>query len=173
MDLLDRMLRHDSWTTEQLLMVAATLNDDQLDRWHHVGHRTIRDTFDHMIWNIECWTDLMRGVDVRTRPASPASISELSARLQDGSRELHALARELFDQGRENETFVDHLDSPPREKSFAATILHLATHGMHHRSQLLWMLRRTGLNDLPEGDALSWEAATKGSADASESDGGG
>jgi hypothetical protein len=28
MDLLDRMLRHDLWTTQQLLDIAATLTDD-------------------------------------------------------------------------------------------------------------------------------------------------
>jgi hypothetical protein len=28
---------------------------------------------------------------------------------------------------------------------------------MHHRAQLLYMLRRLGVADLPEGDVFSWE----------------
>jgi len=29
---------------------------------------------------------------------------------------------------------------------------------MHHRAQLLYMLRKLGVRDLIEGDMLSWEA---------------
>ncbi|MEO2015569.1 MAG: hypothetical protein ABGZ53_14495 [Fuerstiella sp.] len=29
---------------------------------------------------------------------------------------------------------------------------------MHHRAQVLYMLRRVGVVDLPEGDVLSWES---------------
>jgi uncharacterized damage-inducible protein DinB len=29
---------------------------------------------------------------------------------------------------------------------------------MHHRGEVLHMLSRLGLTDLPEGDLLSWEA---------------
>jgi uncharacterized damage-inducible protein DinB len=28
---------------------------------------------------------------------------------------------------------------------------------MHHRAQVLYMLRQLGLTELPEGDVLSWE----------------
>jgi uncharacterized damage-inducible protein DinB len=170
MDLLDRMLRHDAWTTGRLLQIAATLPDGQLDHIFDIGHQTIRATFEHMIWNMECWTDLMRGRQIRQRPDSPASIGDLSSRLQLAADELHRFAREVIDQGREGDTFVDHLDSPPQRKSLGTTILHLATHNMHHRSQLLYMLRRLGLSDLPEGDALSWELENKAAADGDEND---
>jgi uncharacterized damage-inducible protein DinB len=33
---------------------------------------------------------------------------------------------------------------------------------MHHRAQLLYLLRRLGVRDLPEGDALSWEEQARG-----------
>jgi uncharacterized damage-inducible protein DinB len=170
MDLLDRMLRHDLWTTQQLLDIAATLTDDQLNQTHDIGHQTIRKTFEHMIWNIECWTDLMKGIDVRPRTAGQASVEDLSRRLQSVSCELYDFARHVIDQGRENETFLDHLDSPPQRKSLGTTILHLATHSMHHRSQLLFMLRQSGLSNLPEGDALSWENSTRDATGATERD---
>lgn len=48
-------------------------------------------------------------------------------------------------------------------------ILHIATHNMHHRGQLLYMLRRSGLSEVPEGDALSWELAIGNRAGATES----
>ncbi len=51
MDLLDRLLGHDSWTTRQLLDLAGTLSDNQLDQEFDIGHRTVRRTFAHIIWN--------------------------------------------------------------------------------------------------------------------------
>jgi uncharacterized damage-inducible protein DinB len=49
------------------------------------------------------------------------------------------------------------LDSPPKEKTYGGAIAHVITHSMHHRAQVLYMLRRLGLTGLPEGNVLSWE----------------
>jgi DNA-binding FadR family transcriptional regulator len=42
--------------------------------------------------------------------------------------------------------------------SVGGAIVHIVTHGMHHRAQLLYMLRLLGVQNLIEGDALSWES---------------
>ena len=52
MDLLDRLLGHDHWATTQLLELSRGLTDEQLDRDFDIGHRTVRETFDHLIYNI-------------------------------------------------------------------------------------------------------------------------
>ena len=57
MDLLDRLLGHDAWTTRQLLLRCQSLSDVQLDREFPIGHATLRATFAHIIWNTEAWTD--------------------------------------------------------------------------------------------------------------------
>jgi uncharacterized damage-inducible protein DinB len=41
-------------------------------------------------------------------------------------------------------------------------IAHVITHSMHHRAQLIFMLRELGVEDLPEGDVLSWESQLGG-----------
>lgn len=156
--MLDRLLGHDSWTTHQLLDLASMLSDEQLDHEFDIGHRTVRRTFEHIIWNIECWTDLMKGNGVRPRPARDQSLTMLKKRHEAASSEFLEFAREIGDRHRFDETFVDTLDDPPKEKSFGGVIVHLATHGMHHRAHLLFMMRRLGVESLPEGDALSWEA---------------
>ncbi|MFT4041472.1 MAG: DinB family protein, partial [Thermomicrobiales bacterium] len=61
MDLLDRLLGHDAWTTRQLLLLAAPLTDEQWARPFDIGHRTLRETVEHMLFNVETWTDLMNG----------------------------------------------------------------------------------------------------------------
>jgi uncharacterized damage-inducible protein DinB len=40
---------------------------------------------------------------------------------------------------------------------YGGGIAYVITHSMHHRAQLLYMLRRLGIEGLPEGDVLSWE----------------
>ncbi len=46
MDLLDRLLGHDHWTTERLLTLSQGLTDAQLDQAFDIGHRTVRATCD-------------------------------------------------------------------------------------------------------------------------------
>lgn len=162
MDLLDRLLGHDSWTTRRFLEIASELADADLDREFDLGHKSVRRTFEHLIWNIECWTDLMNGRAVRERPEHGSSLETLLARHNLADAEFQSLAREIADDDRWDETFVDTLDVPPTEKTLGGVIVHLATHGMHHRAQLLFMLRRLGVQDLPEGDALSWERSHGG-----------
>lgn len=159
MDLLDRLLGHDSWTTRQLLDLAGRLDEEQLDQEFDIGHRTVRRTFEHIIWNIECWTDQMKGNTVRSRAAPNQSLAFLRERHDTASSEFFRYACEVVDQQRLDKTFLDTLDDPPKEKSLGGVIVHLATHGMHHRAQLLFMMRRLGVENLPEGDTLSWESS--------------
>lgn len=160
MDVLDRLLGHDAWTTRELLLRSLHLTDDELDRNFDIGHRTLRLTFLHIIRNMEVWTDLIAGVSVREdagRDASGRSIERLLERLDVVVPQLQQVSRRIVDEGRLDELWIDHLDDPPTEKSYGGAIVHLATHGMHHRAQALFLLRKLGVTDLPEGDALSWE----------------
>jgi len=164
MDMMERMLRHDAWATRALLVRAAALSDEQLDREFDIGHRSLRRTFIHIIANMECWHDLMAGKPQRTHP-SPAGqtpITDLIARLDTVAAELLTLGMLVVVARREDEFFVDYLDQPARRKALGAGLLHVTTHGMHHRAQCLYLMRLLGLTQLPEGDALSWEAQHRG-----------
>jgi uncharacterized damage-inducible protein DinB len=155
-DVLDRLLGHDSWTTAQLLSISRGLTDEQLDRPFDIGHVTLRETFEHMIGNVEVWTDLLAE---RTADETPKdrSLDSLLARHERSYAEFATLARRLQDDQRLDDTFVDTLDNPPRRKPFGGTIVHVITHNMFHRADLLHILHRLGVPNLPEGDALSWE----------------
>lgn len=158
MDLLDRLLKHDQWTTRQLLALSAAITDEQLDRPFDLGLRTVRLTLIHIVENTICWTRLMTGIEPFNPPIQRgASVEAVSDAFDQISDELFLFARQLTDDDRLNETFVDLLDSPARRKSFGAGIVHIATHNMHHRAQLLYMLRRLQVPVVPEGDAMGWE----------------
>ncbi len=160
MDLLDRLLGHDAWTTRQLLLRCRDLTDEQLDREFDIGHRTVRATLLHVIRNVEVWSDLMTGRPVAGDQGTRRqgrSVAELIVRLDRAADDLSRLARAVAQRGGWDERWVDTLDRPPTEKTYGGAIAHVITHSMHHRAQLLYMLRRLGLEGLPEGDVLSWE----------------
>jgi uncharacterized damage-inducible protein DinB len=158
-DILNRLLEHDAWTTSRVLDLMQSLPDAALDRAFDAGHQTLRETLRHMVGNIETWTDLMAERPVRAMPAGPQTVAELRPRFEAAYAEFAAIARALRDGGRLNDHYTDVLDQPPRPKSFGGTILHVSTHNHQHRAELLHMLARLGVAGLMEGDVLSWEAA--------------
>jgi uncharacterized damage-inducible protein DinB len=164
MTIIDRLLQHDAWTTRVLLTRSAHLSNAQLDLEFDIGHRSLRRTFVHIISNMESWCDVMVGAPQRSQSAPRRSntILELMNRLDIVSRELLALGQRIVGEGREDEYFVDYLDTPPQKKPFGAGLVHIATHGMHHRAQCLYIMRLLGVTNLIEGDAVSWEQAYRG-----------
>jgi uncharacterized damage-inducible protein DinB len=158
MDLLDRLVGHDIWTTRQLLDICRGLSDEQLDRPIDIGPQTVRLTLRHIIYNIEAWSDLMAGRPMRNNPPlEEASIAALSERLDLAAIEFTRIARDVADRGAWDEKWLNRRDDPPKELSYGGTIAHVITHSMHHRAQLLYMLRLLGVENRPEGDVLSWE----------------
>lgn len=155
MDLLDRLLGHDAWTTRKLLDICGSLSDEQLDREFDLGHRTLRATLNHIIRNVELWSSLM--AEVKVEAQSDQTIVGMVHRLDVAHGRLRKLARRVADANAWDKTWTDHLDNPPRDKSYGNGIAHIITHSMHHRSQLLYMLRLSGITNLPEGDVFSWE----------------
>jgi uncharacterized damage-inducible protein DinB len=160
MTILEKLLRHDAWTTRLLLARAADLSDVELDRPFDMGHHTLRRTFEHIVGNMECWCDLLLARPQRISTLTPSdTIPALLTRLDVVAAELVALGRSFSTTGRDDDVFTDYLDEPPSKKSVSTALVHLTTHGMHHRAQCLWMMRQLGLKNLPEGDVFSWEQA--------------
>ncbi len=110
LDLLDRLLEHDAWTTQRLLEFAQTLPDEQLDQDMDIGHRTVRETVEHIIGNIEVWTNLMAAQPVRRMPTTRPSILELRQRFQAAFSDFAQVARQVRDTQRFNDTYLDVID---------------------------------------------------------------
>lgn len=160
MDILDRLLGHDLWTTRQLLLRCRELTAEQLERRFDIGHATLRETLVHLIRNVEVWTDLMHERPARPAPSpeqSAESVEGLIERLDAAAADFGSLARRIADAGRLDELWTDTLDEPPSQKTFGGAIAHVITHNMAHRSEILHMLQRLGVQNLIEGDVLSWE----------------
>ncbi|HAH44669.1 DinB family protein [Gimesia sp.] len=159
MDLLNRLLGHDAWTTRQLLEICATLSDEQLDREFDIGHRSLRATLHHIICNMEIWSTLMAAEPIE--PQSDQSIAGLLQRLTVAATRLESTGKQVAAEQAWDEVWIDVLDDPPREKTFGTGLAHIITHSMHHRAQLLYLLRLSGVESLPEGNVFTWETQIK------------
>lgn len=162
MDLLDRLLGHDAWTTRRMLDCAGALPDAALDQDFDLGLRTVRATLQHLVRNMEVWTDLLSGGSLRPdsgREPAGRTVAALKVRLDRAAADLGRLARDVAARNAWDDRWLDHLDDPPEWKSYGGAIAHVITHSMHHRAQLSHMLRRLGATDVPEGDVLGWEQA--------------
>jgi uncharacterized damage-inducible protein DinB len=159
MDILDRLLGHDAWTSHQILLRCQELSEEQLDQPFDIGVGSVRATLQHTIGNVEVWTALIAGgpLPERTPRDARPSLTELMARHAAAVAAFRTLSQEVAAEGRLDELWVDRLDDPPREKTYGGAIAHVLTHNHFHRAELLHMLARLGLTDLPEGDVLGWE----------------
>src|SRR6185369_15136512 len=99
MNLPDRLLGHDEAATRELLVLCQNLTDEQMDREFDAGWVTLRRTFDHMISNIEIWTDLMMERSVRLGERD-VSTSGLLRRLDTSYAEFAEFARKIERAGR-------------------------------------------------------------------------
>jgi uncharacterized damage-inducible protein DinB len=160
MDILDRLLAHDAWTTRQLLLACNLLPDELLDKEFDIDHKTLRETFIHIIENMESWTDLLCAREPKIETGN--SIPELVQRLSSVSRDFTNLARNITREQRLDDCFIDTFDHPPRKKTFGGAIAHVITHNMHHRAQVMFLMEKVGLKDHIEGDLLSWESSSFG-----------
>jgi uncharacterized damage-inducible protein DinB len=157
MDILDRLLGHDAWTTRQLLLRCRGPTDERLDRRFDIGDRSLRETFRHIIENMEAWTDLIAMRPVRSLSRGPHPVEELLERHAAAAKELADVSRRVRDEGRLDQMFADPGEEPRTPRPLGGMIVHVITHSMHHRAQALYLMEQLGLTELPEGDALGWE----------------
>lgn len=157
MDLLDRMLGHDHWATAQILELSRDLTDAQLDKEFDIGHRTLRETLDHMIFVIDAWTRFMAGDPASMERDGRRSIAELKERHDRFHERFAAFSRQENDEQRLDDTFIDHYDYP---QSIGATILQVMHHNAQHRGDARHILVRLGVPIRQDFDPQEWEHMT-------------
>lgn len=153
MDQNDRLLGHDRAMTAYYLELGKNLTDAQWDQEFDIGHRTLRRTFDHMTEAIDYWMGFMTGA-LAQREIELKTPEELVVQHREAYDRFEAFARSIISEGRLDETFEDGWEV---RHSYGASILHVILHGQTHRTEILHMFHRLGLEDLPEGDPQEWE----------------
>jgi uncharacterized damage-inducible protein DinB len=160
MNILDRLLGHDAWTTRQLLLRCRELSDEQLDRKFDIGARSLRKTFEHIIACMEGHTDFMMGQTASEHDRDDESIDGLLTRLTIVAKDFAEFASRVEREGRVDEMCTNRGNG--NRRSLGGVIAHVITHSMHHRAQALYILEQLGVQDVIEGDVLGWEAQARG-----------
>jgi uncharacterized damage-inducible protein DinB len=158
MDILDRLLVHNAWTTGRSIEQSRILSDDQLDQKFDIGLRTVRASIDHIINSMEWWTDLMKGLPQRgfeNLGEDPMTLEGFSKRLEIVALQFAEVAHQQQTDGLLDEKWQGR-DDQPTSFSYGTTIVHVITHSAHHRAQLMYMLKCLGVPDVIMGDALAW-----------------
>lgn len=157
MDLLDRLLGHDRWTTSRVLDHCEPLTDAQLDQRFDIGLGTLRETLDHTIYTVAFWTGLMIG-----QPANESREDRSVAALRDRHERFYSrferVALQMRDEQRLDETFIDHYQY---RQTMGATILQVTMHNQQHRNEARHILERLGVPDLWDLDPQEWERSTQ------------
>ena len=147
MDILDHLLEHDAEATRHQIALCRSLTDEQWHKMFGFGQKSLYSTFDHLLDSKEYWTSLMLGEPgpFFPVPSDPARAQEsIERRFEAISDTFITVSRQIRNEGRLNDTFVD-IETGPARRTYGACIVHVATHSMHHRAQVLIMLDFLGM----------------------------
>jgi uncharacterized damage-inducible protein DinB len=163
-DPLDILLRHDAWATREVLRACSGLTDEQWHRRFEIGPGSLHDALTHVVGAMLRWADRIDGPPTELRPSiegiARRTPAELLAILEAAESGLAASADRARARGLGTEFDVT-LAGKTHRFTLGAALVHVTTHGMHHRAQCLNMLRHLsapGISDrLPEIDPLDWQ----------------
>lgn len=166
-DSIDILLGHNAWATRVLLERSRELSEEQWHRRFEIGPGSLHDTLRHIVGTMIRWADRIGGRTVREsieRESRPRSADELLALLDRADAELRAMAAELTAQDRWGEIMEFAVpEGPPLRFMRATGMVHVLTHGMHHRAQALNIRRQLGLPPLGlDLDTVEWECVRTG-----------
>lgn len=157
MDLLERLFAHDRWATVTLFDACAPLTEAQWHTQFDIGHENLHATFGHLIGNIEAWTLIMqeRPIELDDDWALP----NLRPRWERAYDAFETFSRRIRDEDRLDDTFTDHFGAP---QTYGAAIPHVILHDEGHRTEILHMLNRLELEQVPEIDLALWDFERRG-----------
>ena len=163
-DPLDILLRHDAWATREVLRACRGLTDEQWHRRFEIGPGSLHDALTHVVGAMLRWADRIDGPPTELRPSiegvARRTPADLLAILEAAESQLAASAARARARGLGTE-FEVTLAGQAGRFTLGAALVHVTTHGMHHRAQCLNMLRHLGVpgvsDRLPEIDPLDWQ----------------
>jgi uncharacterized damage-inducible protein DinB len=91
---------------------------------------------------------------------TPSSVEAQIADYGRAQSAFAALARRLRDEGRLEETFIDHFEQPI---TYIGAILHVILHDDEHRTEAVHILTRLGQGEI-EVDHGLWDHVNRGAA---------
>ena len=164
MDLLNKMVEHHVWLVGEMVSRAATLSDEQLDAPIQISVEgvdddpTLRSLLSRLIGQMAMWNAAIAGRSYDFEIESGESITSMRSRLAEEGSTFLTQVREITDQGRLDETFVDAICEEPEVFTYGGMIAHVLTFAAHRRVLVAGALIDAGITDLGAGDPMRWVA---------------
>ncbi len=166
MDLLLKMVEHHVWLTGEMVSCAARLSDAQLDEPIEVNvdddRQTIRTLLSRLVGQMGMWNAAIAHRDYDWSVEEHESIASLRSRLADEGAAYLANIREVCEQGRLDDTFVDALCEPAEVFTYGGMVAHVLTFAAHRRCLVVMALHKHGVSELGWGDPMRWVAEPSG-----------
>jgi len=162
-DLLEKMVAHHVWLTGEMIRVAGYLTDDQLDETLVVEDdddegQTIRSLLSRLVGQMGMWNAAMATRDYDWSVEDHESVASMRRRLAiEGPRYL-AHVREVCDEGRLDDTFVDALCEQAEVFTYGGMVAHVLTFAAYRRTLVVMAFDRHGIDELGWGDPMRWVA---------------
>lgn len=161
-DLTDRMVSHHLDRSRELLVAAATLPAEALQRalrpgfvavWFEGEEASAAEMAQRLVFTLEVWSAAMAGEPV------PSGEGEWLPRFDRAALAFERLAKRIRDRGAFDDAFVDALCEPPRSFTYGGVLAHVLSFGAIRREALASVLRELGAEVEATGDPIVWEDA--------------
>lgn len=148
------LLAHHRWANRLVLEPAARLDDAALARTFEMGCVTLLATYTHLLGAVRAWTDALEG-----REPPRERLEEVKPTMPE-LLDLAETVADEFDAAVLDRPLDEIITRVRRGRRYAFTrggvLIHVTTHGVHHRAQCLNMMRHLGVDPLPDPSVLSW-----------------
>jgi AraC family transcriptional regulator len=160
-DLTDRMVSHHLDRVRELLVAAAGLPPEELERplrpgfvavWFEGEEPSAAMMAERLVFTLEIWVAAMVG-----EPLPDKGHGDLLTRFDRAARSFARVARRIRDRGAWDDAFVDALCEPPQSFTYGGVLAHVLSYGALRRETLAGVLRELGA-DVSTGDPIEWEA---------------
>jgi AraC family transcriptional regulator len=162
MDLMTRMVEHHIWLTGEMVRLAEGLSDPQLDQPIELDvdedRQTIRSLLSRLIGQLGMWNAAVAMRDYDWSIEEHESLSSMRERLAVEGPTYVSQVREVVEQERLDDTFVDALCEPAEVFTYGGMIAHVLTFAAHRRTLLVMALDSHGISELGWGDPMVWVA---------------
>lgn len=164
MDLLTKLVEHHVWLVGEILDRAGRLTDEQLDAPIQVSVEgidddpTIRSLLSRLVGQMDMWNASMDSREYDFGVERNESLRSIRARLDVAGPAFLGRAREVIDERRLDETFVDATCQPPEVFTYGGMLGHVLTFAAHRRTLAIGALHSAGITDLGAGDPMRWVA---------------
>ncbi len=162
MDLMTRMVEHHIWLTGEMVRVAGRLTDEQLDQPIELDvdddEQTIRSLLSRLVGQLGMWNAAVAMRDYDWSVEEHESLSSMRERLAAEGPTFLSQVREVVEQDRLDDTFVDALCEPAEVFTYGGMVAHVLTFAAHRRTLVALALAQHGADELGWGDPMVWVA---------------